>query len=717
MKTRHFLDGFRRPKGGRWRLDWRPFISPVPDAPNLHVPWKALGTLSLFTVLGVLLPWDWAALYFLPLFGMAWTPINVGAAANDGTGTNWRLIWQRINDYNASLDALQSRIVNAGDIRFEGEATTEAKIEAACVQAEAELATIVAIPANMLPYDTSLVGAHPTIRRVREGGNYAVYDVRAYGADPLGVLDATDEFNAIPVTEETYVSQGTYLIGGTLTKTRMTGDGPTSILLLKPSASLTSFQSPGTEAITPIITNPTHTGSDDTGIRFSRFAIDGNSANQSHNQGMAGIYLRNVTDALLIDVEVDDITPDSMVTHSKQSFCFMALESSQIHIRGGRYTNAGYECVGFRNDVHHSSIADAYTGSGGVHSIQVASGTDFGSSAVEPTNITITGNVVRHQDGRNQGAGIIVHTGDIVCITGNSVLSQHVGDTLTVTGIIVDGADGVVVSGNVVTSTGVAMNIRNAPANLAITGNYFQAFVTGAASFSVAALHMSQTVGGQLPSNVTITGNVLKPPTNGIGLRLRGTKIHVADNVVPQALRCIFVEGTTTETSDVVIVDNDLTTTNGSGCFGIQVTQNASRVRLRSNVIRGLHSTTQGIALADTCDDIELTDNDLRGIITAANQLVITTSGTNITRRGNRFTNGAARARLVLVNGTVTWSTTEILTGDNVSLTRVVGAGTTRGILTLGTITDRTSVVVRSEDLAGALSADDDSTVFAEIVH
>jgi len=86
-------------------------------------------------------------------------------------------------------------------------------------------------------------------------------------------------------------------------------------------------------------------------------------------------------------------------------------------------------------------------------------------------------------------------------------------------------------------------------------------------------------------------------------------------------------------------------------------------------------------------------------------------------RRGNRLSAGAQQGRAVLVNGTVTVNTAEVLAGDNIILTRVVGTATTRGILTVGTIVAGTSFVIRAEDLAGALSADDDSTVFWEIVH
>jgi hypothetical protein len=95
----------------------------------------------------------------------------------------------------------------------------------------------------------------------------------------------------------------------------------------------------------------------------------------------------------------------------------------------------------------------------------------------------------------------------------------------------------------------------------------------------------------------------------------------------------------------------------------------------------------------------------------------VSDAGTGNTFRRNRLSTGATQGRAVMTNGTVTVNTTEIKASDNVLLTRVVGTSTTRGILTVGTIVAATSFVIRAEDLVGTLSADDDSTVFWEIVH
>jgi parallel beta-helix repeat protein len=68
------LNGFRQPKKGLWRVEWVNLRSPVPDVPRFNVPWKAIGATALLAILGHFLPFEWAAGYFMPLFGMAALP-------------------------------------------------------------------------------------------------------------------------------------------------------------------------------------------------------------------------------------------------------------------------------------------------------------------------------------------------------------------------------------------------------------------------------------------------------------------------------------------------------------------------------------------------------------------------------------------------------------------------------------------------------------------
>jgi hypothetical protein len=73
-----------------------------------------------------------------------------------------------------------------------------------------------------------------------------------------------------------------------------------------------------------------------------------------------------------------------------------------------------------------------------------------------------------------------------------------------------------------------------------------------------------------------------------------------------------------------------------------------------------------------------------------------------------RIGTGAMQGRATLVGGTVTVSTTEVHTGDNILLTNVTVGGTV-GVLSVGTITDLTSFVINSS------SGTDTSTVYWRI--
>lgn len=189
--------GFRQPRGGLWSYEFPPLQTPIPNVPHFRVNWALVGAAVVWIVAGYLFPWVWAA-GALPLIGMAQQALPYGDVANDpdtAHDINNREAWKRTGEMFSDLYALQSRFVSAGDVRFANQPTTEAKISAARAQAAIELATVVFIPAVMIPFDPTAVDFTNTgIRNVREGGRVDVYDVRAYGAAGNNV---TDDSNAI----------------------------------------------------------------------------------------------------------------------------------------------------------------------------------------------------------------------------------------------------------------------------------------------------------------------------------------------------------------------------------------------------------------------------------------------------------------------------------------------------------------------------------------
>jgi hypothetical protein len=120
-----------------------------------------------------------------------------GSAPNDhANADSWYDATGKINGFVADQLALNSRIISAGERRFEGGATTEARIALADAQCVLELAPILYIPAFMLPYDITLCPASASVKRIREGGTSDHYDVQAYGAAGDGVQDDTNGVRA-----------------------------------------------------------------------------------------------------------------------------------------------------------------------------------------------------------------------------------------------------------------------------------------------------------------------------------------------------------------------------------------------------------------------------------------------------------------------------------------------------------------------------------------
>lgn len=106
--------------------------------------------------------------------------------------------------------------------------TDEIKIQAAISRAVSTGADRVFIPTSMLPYDASLITFNTAVQMVREGGDFSVWDVQAYGATGNGIVNdqvpiqkCSDEVRARVVAGEiptiVFTGQHGYAIGSTVT--------------------------------------------------------------------------------------------------------------------------------------------------------------------------------------------------------------------------------------------------------------------------------------------------------------------------------------------------------------------------------------------------------------------------------------------------------------------------------------------------------------------
>src|ERR1051325_6528262 len=77
-----------------------------------------------------------------------------------------------------------------------GADSLETRIQAAINGASLSGISRVYVPASMYPYSASSISFIYPVQMVREGGNWDVYDVQAYGADASGVTSATSAFQA-----------------------------------------------------------------------------------------------------------------------------------------------------------------------------------------------------------------------------------------------------------------------------------------------------------------------------------------------------------------------------------------------------------------------------------------------------------------------------------------------------------------------------------------
>lgn len=209
---------------------------------------------------------------------------------------------------------------------------------------------------------------------------------------------------------------------------------------------------------------------------------------------------------------------------------------------------------------------------------------------------------------------------------------------------------------------------------------------------------------GQYDTGLVITGNICSNQTTyGINTGAAGPNVSVNNNVIlvgpatTSGMNGIAINGQVEVRNNIV----DLGTTAGIGNNGIQVGSATSKARIIGNTVT-TRSVVAPIAIIAGASLVELRDNMTNWPYSDA--------GTNTIKTGNRTDTHALSGRAVLVAGTKTISDTEVRTADNIILTRVV-AGGTLGNLSIGTIVDKTSFDINSDNAA------DISTIYWKIDH
>lgn len=371
----------------------------------------------------------------------------------------------------------------------------------------------------------------------------------------------------------------------------------------------------------------------------------------------------------------------------------------------------------------YSQGCDIYVNSGVIADIEIVGNLCLSTTkqlgiAIQPSSVTIAGAIITHnvvntavQKTALLGYGIMLYCATADAFIQNVTIAENAIRDCEGMGIYVVGVGavnlllGIVVANNRLTNcmtVGTAGLLEDGVISI---GGARQAVVTGNAIYNTATLP-STAAGIRVvdPSEGTIVAhNVLRSTaaTANAIYQTSTDRTQILHNAIDGWSQGIRVTGG----ADGLIfgnavrgVANDAILIEATAGVGWRVAFNHTK---SSGQSRGVSLENNGV----TVEHNRFMEGAVRDI------------GTGNLFRRNRLTTGVFQGRVALVNGTATVSTAEVQTADNILLTRVVATGTTRGILTVGTIVAGTSFVVRAEDLSGTLSADDDSTVFWEICH
>ena len=565
------------------------------------------------------------------------------------------------------------------------------------------------------PYNASLIAFNLAIQMVREGGDWSVYDVKAYGAAGDGIQDDTI---AIQATHDNMPTGNRMYIPGVSTFYKITkGIGSGSItaagILLTKSIELFGDGVSSLIKQTDIVQANVLSALNANNIVIRDLAVTGNQISGG-GSGLInnGIHINACTDALvqncivtngeLCGIQVagvshrtriiDNIISGTNATNFESNSADIAVlipNCDDVLIQGNRClsTNKSNGIIG-QTTATGQSFRRARIIGNYVTSPAQAGGSTTGhgiiiytlyTGGVTISDAAIEANVVKDC----AGIGIYIQGGGVASSCPNmSIIGNKCINCVTVGtgGTLLDGAislldaPNTVVVGNGIKSGGAALGtsygIRVGAGShwCTITGNTIDTFTgNGIAAFGTAA-----------PNYGTISGNTVHGVNQGIYLE-HGIGWRVIGNICDTCsgsgiLLNTTVIDTTIEANYVRACSNAALTVGGAGCL---------RTQWYNNI---MDSASPGGFFSD--------------------------AGTGTIRRGNRLSTGASQGIVTLTaaNPAATVSTVEVQTGDKIILSRHT-AGGTLGHLSIGTITNGTSfTIVASGNL-------DTSTIDWEIIH
>lgn len=281
---------------------------------------------------------------------MARQPLNTTTTLNAG-----RVM---LNDMTEELYALTSDTINAGAVEFQGGATIEARIalaDAACIS---QGKSLLFIPQSMLPYDITLCPATATIRRVREGGDFSVWDLLAYGADfsnTVGTEAANDAACIAAITGASTAGGGTVKApSGICRRGATVADVPTSVTIRGEGSRSTVFLATTANRMFQSVAQYTSEGSTRIqDVSFERLKLD------MAGVGTVGYYAKGCINVRFNDVFIQaaaqealyfDQVWDSYLTQVRfQDHTQAASPYAQVLLRYGNGDNTNQihfsECV------------------------------------------------------------------------------------------------------------------------------------------------------------------------------------------------------------------------------------------------------------------------------------------------------------------------------------------------------------------------------------